>query len=257
MSRPNFLPYCLLMTQIFFCTGKDLPSLIDTVNSELTIIVSWLNANKKSLNIEKTSYMIFRSRNKKLDPGNDISINGCKIEQVQFTKYLGVIIDCNLTWKYHISYVCSKIFKNIGILIKSRKVFDTNSHLTLYYSFIYPYINYCVHLWGSTYDTYVNKIFLLQKKAMRIILGVNQRTHSEPFFSSLCVLSVSNVFMSNIGLLMYKYNHGLLPNILDMFELNSTIHQYYTRQSNLLHVPSCRTELGKRCFRYKAVIIWN
>ena len=192
--------------------------------------------------------MIFRSRNKILDPGNDIFINGCKIEQVQTTKFLGVIIDCNLTWKYHISYVCSKISKNIGILIKSRKVFDTNTLLTLYYSFIYPYLNYCVHLWGSTYDTYVNKIFLLQKKAMRIILGVNQRAHSEPLFSSLCVLSVSNVYMYNIGLLMYKYHHGLLPNILDMFELNSTIHQYYTRQSNLLHVPSCRTELGKRFF---------
>ena len=243
----------------FFCTGKDLPSLIETVNSELTIIVSWLNVNKMSLNIEKTSYMIFRSRNKKLDPGNDIFINGCKIEQVQTTKFLGVIIDCNLTWKYHISYVCSKISKNIGILIKSRKVFDTNTLLTLCYSFIYPYLNYCVHLWGSTYDTYVNKIFLLQKKAMRIILGVNQRAHSEPLFSSLCVLSVSNVYMYNIGLLMYKYHHVLLPNILDMFEQNSTIHQYYTRQSNLLHVPSCRTELGKRFFRVQSChyMEWN
>ena len=134
-----------------FCTGKDLPSLIDTVNSELTIIVSWLNANKMSLTLKKISYMIFRSRNKKLDPGNDIFINGCKIEQVQTTKFLGVIIDCNLTWKYHISYVCSKISKNIGILIKSRKLFDTNTLLTLYYSFIYPYLLLCqpvgFHLW--------------------------------------------------------------------------------------------------------------
>ena len=65
--------------------------------------------------------------------------------------------------------------------------------------------------------------------------GVNTRAHSEPLFSSLCVLSV-----------MYKYHHGLLPNILDMFEQNSTIHQYYTRQSNLLHVPSCQTELRKK-----------
>ena len=186
--------------------------------------------------------MIFRSRNKKLDPGNDIFINGCKIETVQTPKFLGVIINCNLTRKYHISDVYPKISKNIGILIKSRKVFDTNTLLTLYYSFIYPYLNYCVHLWGSTYDTSVNKIFLLQKKAMRIILGVNQRA----LFSSLCVRSVSNVYIYNIGLLMYKYHHGLLPNKLDMFEQNSTIHQYFTRQSNLLHVPSCRTELGKK-----------
>ena len=122
LVSPKLFAILFADDSIFFCTGKDLPSLFDTVNSELTIIVSWLNANKMSLNIEKTSYMIFRSRNKKLDPGNDIFINGCKIEQVQTTKFLGVIIDCNLTWKYHISYVCSKISKNIGILIKSRKV---------------------------------------------------------------------------------------------------------------------------------------
>ena len=134
--------------------------------------------------------MIFRSRNKKLDPGNDIVINGCKSKQVQTTKFLGVIIYCNLTWKYHISYVCSNISKNIGILIKPIKVFDTNTLLTLCYFFIYPYLNYCVHLWGSTYDTYVNKIFLLWKKVVHITHGVNLRAPNEPLFSSLYVLSV-------------------------------------------------------------------
>ena len=54
---------------------------MDTVNSELTNIVSWLNANKMSLNIEKTSYMMSRLRNKNWGPGNEIFINGWKIEQ--------------------------------------------------------------------------------------------------------------------------------------------------------------------------------
>ena len=96
-----------------------------------------------------------------------------------------------------------------------------------------------------------------KKQCALFLVGVNRRAHSEPVFSSLCVLSVSNVYMYNIGLLVYKYHHGLPPNILDMFEQNSSIHHYDRRQSNLLHVPSCRTELGKSVFRYKAVIIWN
>ena len=107
---------------------------------------------------------------------------------------------------------------NIGILIKSRKVFDTNTLPSLYYSFIFPYwiiVSACgVPL---MYDIYVNKKFLLQK-AVRIFHGVNQRAHSEPHFSLLCVHSVSNVYMYNIGFIMYKYPHGLLLNILDMFE---------------------------------------
>ena len=63
--------------------------------------------------------------------------------------------------------------------------------------------------------------------------------------------------MYNIGLLMYKYYHNDLPHVFDMFENNVNIHQYSTRQSGMLHVPRCRTELGKMSFRYQAVVIWN
>ena len=56
---------------------------------------------------------------------------------------------------------------------------------------------------------------------------------------------------------MYKYHHGLLPKILDIFERNMDIHQYNTRQAIQLHIPIYKTELGKRSFHYQAVKIWN
>ena len=56
---------------------------------------------------------------------------------------------------------------------------------------------------------------------------------------------------------MYKYHHGWLPQILNLFERNIDIHLYNTRQANQLHIPLCKTELGKRSFRYQAVKIWN
>ena len=103
--------------------------LIKTVNTELIIVVAWLNANKMSLNIEKTFYMIFRSRNKKLDASDEIFLTGCEIEQIQTTKFLGISIDCNLTRKYHVNYVCTTISKNVGILLKSRKIFNMDTPL--------------------------------------------------------------------------------------------------------------------------------
>jgi hypothetical protein len=56
---------------------------------------------------------------------------------------------------------------------------------------------------------------------------------------------------------MFKYHHGNLPNVFDMFVLNSAYHSYETRQSHLYHVPLARTELGIRSFRCRAVHIWN
>ena len=140
-------------------------------------------------------------------------------------------------------------------MIKARKIFDKNTLLTLYYSFIYPYLNHFVQVWGSTYSSYLHKVLLLQKRVVRIIHGVPRRTHTEPLFKSLCVLTIDKLHMYTVGLFMYKYHNGWLSHIFNMFERNSDIHHYNTRQSNLLHVPKCRTNLGKMAFRYQAVTI--
>ena len=99
--------------------------------------------------------------------------------------------------------VLNKMFKDIKENWnpkKRRNFFDTNTLLTLYYSFISPYLNYGVHMWGYTYETYVNKTVLLQKKTVWILHGVKCRAHSEPLFSQLWVPSVSNVYMYNVML---------------------------------------------------------
>ena len=241
----------------FFCTGKNLPNLFKLMNQELNAIVDWLNANRMSLNVEKTHFMIFHSKGKKIQYSEGIKILGSNISEVQFTKFLGVIIDSHLTWKNHIDHISSKISKNIGIIKKARKVLPKETLLTLYYSFIYPYLNYCIHIWGSSSTNALEKILLLQKRIVRIICGVNRLTHSDPLFKSLSVLSITKLYKYNIGLLMYKYHHGWLPQILDLFERNSEVHCYNTRQFNQLHVPIYRTELGKRSFHFQAVKIWN
>ena len=100
----------------FFCTGKNLPLLINTVNSELKLIVAWLHANKMSLNIDKTYYMIFRPRGKVLVEHDHICINGCKVSEVQTTKFVGVIIDLqsNLEISYRLSMLkdCQKYWNS-------------------------------------------------------------------------------------------------------------------------------------------------
>ena len=55
--------------------------------------------------------------------------------------------------------------------MKARKYFDQKTLLNLYYTFIY--IVYCDHIWGQTYDKYIAKISVLQRRVIRIIAGVN------------------------------------------------------------------------------------
>ena len=82
-------------------SGKNLKILFNTLNDELKKVVDWLSANKLSLNVKKTHCIIFRLYKKKIDCNLKLLINSVEIRQVESTKFLGIIIDQNLTWKYN------------------------------------------------------------------------------------------------------------------------------------------------------------
>ena len=103
-------------TNIFF-SGKDISTLNHVLNNELEKVAKWLIANQLSINLEKTNYIIFKSRQKKLDYNKfSIQIKNASIERKESTKFLGVIDDEHLGWKDDISAVASKISKSIRII---------------------------------------------------------------------------------------------------------------------------------------------
>ena len=104
-----------------FLSGKDMNPLIDTLQLEFKKLYDWLLANKLTLNIAKTHFMIFHRARKKQHMIN-IKINKVQIEQTKHTKFLGIIFDDNLCWSNHISYINRKIAKGIGIICRAKKV---------------------------------------------------------------------------------------------------------------------------------------
>ena len=107
------------------------------MNQELKKIARWLCANKLTLNIKKTHFIIFKSKKRKLNQTVSIKINEQPIELVKYTKFLGVYIDEELSWKHHIDQVVSKISQMTGIMAKVRHYLSlkTNSRqfITLWY----------------------------------------------------------------------------------------------------------------------------
>ena len=176
-----------------FSSGSNAISLQDGVNNDLAIIAEWLKVNKLSLNIKKTHFMCFSAKYKSR-PGISLQIDGEAIAEVNKSKFLGVVIDNKLSWKDHISFVCRKVARGIGVIIKARKVLHNESLKCLYYSFIYPYMIYCNPVWGSACKTNIESLQVLQKRAVRIILGVHPRSPSEPLFTTLKFLNCKNIF---------------------------------------------------------------
>ena len=172
--------------------------------------------------------MVLMNKNT-LKPYIDLQIDGYKIEQTVKTKFLLIIIDCQLTRKYHINYTSGKIAKGIGIIIKARKLLDQETLITLYYSFIYSYLCYCNQVWENTCVTHLQKLLVLQKRIVRILAGVKPRDHTAPLFKRLNIL---NTFEGNkhlIGIFIYHiYNENALDMFTSMFTLNYNVHSYIT-----------------------------
>ena len=175
-----------------------------------------------------------------------IQIDGSTLNRSRNIKYLGVIIDHKLNWCEHIAHVKNKVSQGIGILYKARQFLDMKSLHNLYYSYIYPYLIYCIEVWGSACQTHLHPLFLVQKNIVRIITFSHYLAHTQPLFIDLFLLPLDKLILNRIGIIMYKICNGLLPEVINvLYVSNKDIHSYKTRSSNLLRVPKGSTNFVK------------
>ena len=241
-----------------FLNGKNLNEMIHKMNAELRKLVKWLNANKLSLNIGKTQYMIFRSKNKKVQSHDDVLINGTVVDQVNNTKFLGVHIDSCFTWERHILSVRTKTAKGIGIINKARSMLGIKTLKTLYYSFVYPHLTYCNEVWGKAAVTYLSKLWLLQKRIVRIINSAPFRAESEPLFRKLGFLNIYQIYKYKINAFMFRFVKGMLPQTFDtVFRRRIATVSPTTRQRHKLIIPHCRTTAYQNTIYYQGPHEWN
>ena len=125
-------------TNIYY-ESDDLNVLEITMNKELGKLHEWLCLNRLSLNISKTNFVIFHALNKPINYLVTILINKHAIDEVNSVKYLGILLDSQLTYKNQINALSKKVPRAIGVLYKLRP-FVTSKTLSVYYAIIYIYI---------------------------------------------------------------------------------------------------------------------
>ena len=227
------------------------------LNQELQEISLWLKVNKLSLNIKKTHYMLFTNK-RSAKPCISVDIDGDTIDAVEYTRFLGIYIDNKLNWKKHIAYISGKVSRGIGIILKARKILNSDAMKTLYYSFIYPFFTYCNHVWGNAYDSNLYPLVMLQKRIIRIITLSKYLDHTGPLFKELGLLKIGEINKYLLGKFMYKWSNSRVSLLFqDMFQYVRNVHGYGTRQSDHLYTPIVKTNLGKCSLRYKGPVIWN
>ena len=171
---------------------------------------------------------------------------------VNSIKYLCVIVDNKLNWIDHITYVKNKIFKGLEIMYKARRYLLKSSFRNLYHAYIYPYLTYCIEIWGCALKCQLNALLLLQKKIIRIMTFSHYLAHTDPIYKDLAILQFNKIFIDRIGITMFKVEYELLPKFVkQLFSKNRDVHSHDVRK-NMLRVTT-----GTKNFTYLSARIWN
>ena len=139
------------------------------MNKDLRSLSKWLNANKISLNITKTEVLIFKRKGRIFDTDLKLKLCGKKLFTSESVKYLGVILDECLQWKFHINQLCLKLNKANAMLCKIHHYVNETKLRSIYYAIFQSHLLYVCTAWDQNVR-YNDRIRILQRKAMRIII---------------------------------------------------------------------------------------
>ena len=236
-----------------YLNDNSLPNLYVYMNEELSRVEEYLSANKLSLNVSKTIYILFKGRRTAQNLPN-LCIYGNEIERRDNTKFLGIFIDQDLSWKTHANFVIGKLSRIIGVLGKINDHLTLTTLKTLYYSFFQSSIQYGISFWFHVSSDLRNKIFRLQKKTIRIITRSSFYSNTQSLFYQTKILKLEDLYK----LESCKFIHQEIC-FLNNFSLtqNFMVHNYPTRSHSNLRPRYYRTRTGSNFVLSKGVLLYN
>ena len=179
---------------------------------------------------------------------------------MNYTKYLGIIIDEFITFKEHINHLVNKLKQYCGIFYKFRSRLPKKCLRTIYFAMIHSHLNYGVAIYGNTTTSQLEPLLKINNKILRILQSKPLKTPVEQLYNNYNTLQITELRDYNIICLVHKFIHNLqdLPEIYhSYFTFNSEIHSYNTRTSSNLHIQQFNSNLGYRHITILESNLWN
>ena len=230
--------------------------IFNTIETELVKVNNWLINNRIKINIDKSKFICFSYRKPVL--ARPVKLGDSFIYETDQIKFLGLVLDKHLKFINHIDHIQSKMSRSVGVLFKLNSFLPTSILKLLYNSLILPYLNYGVECWHAAPNYSLEKLHVLQKKAIRAIFNQPYNAHTNGYFKNNGLLKLKDIYRLNLCTHMYKitespanYDISLQPRTL------SSIHSYNTRNSNNIATPRCNRTTTQSSFLYQSAREWN
>ena len=278
----NDLPLATLLYPLLFAddttllaSGPDIDLLFDFVNSELKKIAYFFRLNKLALHPNKTNFILFsnslvaRNTDRVLFIDNNnpncvynpnllvplTRVNGS--DDNPTVKFLGIYIDPLLTFKHHVQIISKKISSSLYFLRAAKNVLSKKALTTVYYSLIHSHLIYAIQIWSCCSTSIINKLFVKQKNALRIINNSSYNAHTESLFKNCKILPLPKLIDFFKLQFMFHYVQGFLPTSFAEtwltnearrrhLEENANLTNYRLRNDDDIFIPPARLSSTER-----------
>lgn len=250
----NDLPLCTSLETHFTLFADDTTIMInktadknleDTANTVFSETLHWFKANGLSLNVEKTQFIHFHVGGK--EEQVNIRCNNQDLMRVESSKFLGVHIDSNLKWADHILHLQKRLSSACFSLRIISSICDIDTAKTAYFSYFHSLLSYGIIFWGNQLKA--NKIFIMQKRAIRIMCRVNPRSSCRNLFKKLGILTTTSQYI-------YSLMDFLCKN-LSMYKLNNQYHNHNTRRNCDIHCELKNLSMVQKGVHYTSTKVYN
>lgn len=233
-------------------SNSSLPTLTSHIQEDLDSVDVWMSSNRLRVNPTKTVSMLIGPHQKIRNRTLDVSLSNTKICSVTSTKYLGVYIDCHLTWDEHVQYVLKRVRGKLASIARLKPL-PSKVIALLYKTFVVPIFDYCDTVWQPNSLRMSNKLDQLHERAIRLILS-SRSTNSNLKLPS----SPSTRRRYHVAIQAFKVLHRLSPPyLLSALNYTKDITNRTSKSIYRVFVPFVRTNFGKSAFYFKSTSIWN
>ena len=247
------------------CTSPDGPGLLELkarLQQTISELQSWFGANSLKMNERKTHFMLVGTKQKLMKAADfHLEISGAVVHASKNIKILGVTVDSELSWNDHVSSVVRKCNCILISLYRCRHYFTPHVLKIIIQTYVFPYIRYCMCVWGGTTKNNMTKLQKIINFSARIVCNVKKYDH---ITSALISLEWPRIeVMAAHGDLLKLYRtlkeEGAPHDIKTMFVPRAAVSERQTRATDMgrLHLPNPRLAATRRAFSYRAAAAWN
>lgn len=247
-------------TNLFFI-NQNLALLFNHANDQVMELHKWLIANKLTLNLSKTNFSIFCPTIHKRPDLNlfHLCLDGKEIPYTKCVKYLGVLIDDDLSWKSHIAHLKSTLLPILYIIYKVKHFLNAWCLKSIYFAYVESHIAYCSSIYTNTAACNLSQLKILNNKLLRAAQCKGRKYNLVSLYMDYNVLPLESRLNYKFNLHMFQvlFMHESLPSFLQHLKRNCDIHRYSTRFALSIFHENILNRFGFRRFEYLGPQFWS